>query len=138
MKVPHDIESKEVLRTLLEKRFAEFNRKSPSVNGRRYPRELQELVRRGKKCGITYSELQRLTGMSATAITSAIRKVKDTVSSPKRLEVIGTTTKQQSDTNVFTIRLPSGVCIELSKAELLTPTLLITLAKLEVHHVASR
>jgi hypothetical protein len=125
------------LRDLIKNRFAEFNRHSSPTRGRKYPPELRELVCRGGAAGIRKSDLRRLTGMSETAITTALIKAKAKLPIPRRLEVVGLPVESQPKPIPLIIRLPSGVTIELAHQEMLTAALLGALSSMEVNHVAS-
>ncbi len=126
------------LETLIKNRFAEFNRHSSATRGRKYPPALRELVCEGSTAGISPSDLRRLTGMSQTAIKCTLAKAKVKPAAPRRLEVVGSCAEPQKTLNLFVVRLPSGVTIELTDAAMLTPALLRSLAALEVDHAASR
>lgn len=127
----------------LKSSFAEFNRTSSPSKGRRYPQNLQTLVRQASEAGVALSTLVELTGASSTALsrwcTSAkVRPARRQIKGPKarRLEVIGSNVERRGPAVV--VRLPSGVAIELGDAVALNDVLLASLATLGGLHVASR
>ncbi len=126
------------LETRIKSRFAEFNHHSSPTRGRKYPPALRDLVCEGNAAGIRPIDLRRLTGMSQTAIKCTLAKAKSKPAAPRRLEVVGSPAEPQKAWNPLVVRLPSGVTIELTDAAMLTPTLLLSLAGLEVDHAASR
>ena len=135
------------LRTLIKRRFADFNRHSSPSRGRKYPAELRDLVKQGAAAGIRQIELIDLTGMSQAAIKYAVDNPKPMVAkkkrglalAPLRLEVVEPANHLQfQEPRSLVVRLPSGVTIELANAEALTVSLLTILARLEVDHATSR
>ena len=129
------------VRSQIKDRFAEFNRKSSASKGRKYPADLRDLVRQGAKSGIKPKELERLSGMSSTAIKTALAAATTPVIppvAPRRLQVVGEASDHEQGARPLVVRLPSGVTIELASEAALTTALLLTLARLEVNHAASR
>ena len=146
MKLAVNNPSLDSLRALIKDRFADFNRSSKPSRGRKYPVELRELIREGHLTGIPPRDLEELSGMSLTAIKGAValKTRRQVVSAPpipkapRRLEVVGSAADSRPLSSSVMIRLPSGVTIDLGDPSGLTPALLVTLANLEVPHVASR
>jgi len=131
------------IRSQIKDRFAEFNRKSSRSKGRRYPADLRELVRQGAMSGIKPKDLERLSGMSSTAIkrAQAVTPIAGAAKPlpPRRLQVVDAVREQRQQVAApLLVRLPSGVTIEMAGEAALTQTLLHTLASLEVKHAASR
>jgi hypothetical protein len=135
MRLATSVQTPDDLQSLIKSRFQEFNRRSSPSTGRRYPNDLRELVQRGIAAGIRPGELKRLTGMSQSAIRSALSKAKP--EKPRRLEVVGLPPIQQASSSLI-IRLPSGISIELPDASMLTSVLVAAQNSLEVNHAASR
>ena len=126
------------LEARIKNRFAEFNRHSSASRGRKYPPALRELLCEGSAGGISPIELQRLTGVSDSAVRSILAKAKAKPVASRRLEVVASLAEPQRVLKALVVRLPSGVTIELTDATMLTPALLRSLAGLEVDHAASR
>ena len=123
--------------------FAEFNRTSSPSKGRRYPADLQALVRKASAEGVELSTLGKLTGVSSTALARWCKAAQPLTSrrqpkaaQPRRLEVVGSDTDQRGRPVV--IRLPSGVSIELGDGAALGGELLAALATLGGGHATSR
>ncbi len=123
------------LETVIKSRFAEFNRRSSPSQGRRYPSDLRDLLCQGSLSGLSNSELRRLSGMSPTSIKATLANVKPVCA--RRLEVIPSAPLEEAARIPLTIRLSSGVRIEIPEVGMLTAELLINLSKLEVSHAAS-
>lgn len=128
----------------IKARFAEFNKSSLPSQGRKYPNELQALVKQALSEGAEPATLCRLTGVSSTAISRWRTKAKSAkaprsskLAAPRRLEVVGSGADGKVRAAVV-IRLPSGVTIELGAQATLTGDLLASLANLEASHAASR
>lgn len=146
MKLAIDSQSLDDLRVQIKARFADFNRSSMASKGRKYPADLRQLVRQGHLAGIRQKDLSILSGMSRTSIRGALAaKLPAGVSpgpakppAPRRLKVVGPVGDNVRAPSPLIVRLPSGVTIELASDKLLTETLLVTLARLEVDNVASR
>ena len=129
------------IRSQIKDRFAEFNRKSSPSKGRKYPADLRDMVRRAARSGIKPKELEKLSGMSSTAVKLAIGVVATPITAPvaaRRLQVVPGANYHQQVSRPLLIRLPSGVTVELAGEAALTSTLLHALACLEVTHAASR
>ena len=141
------------LETKIQTRFAKFNQKVPPAKGRRYPKELRELVKQGRVHGLSAEKICQLTGISkSTAIrlctvaskASAKRSEKIAVNSspkggvivPRRLEVVGFPPDMRLAIPVV-VRFTSGVTIELYDTNLLTADLLKNLQTLGVTHASS-
>lgn len=123
--------------------FAQFNRSIPPSKGRRYPVELQILVRQALVEGLKLSDLSRLTGTSVSVMrrwiksgNSDLKQASDKNAQPRRLEVVGADFRKPQDLTV--VRLPSGVSIELPGQASLSRDFLTALAALEVTHASSR
>jgi transposase-like protein len=143
MKLVSSQRSDDLLATI-KVRFAEFNKSSLPSQGRKYPSELQTLVKQALSEGAEPSMLCRLTGVSSTAISrwrtktksaKAPRSIKPTA--PRRLEVVGDGANGKVRAAVV-IRLPSGVTIELGAQATLSGDLLASLATLEASHATAR
>lgn len=123
----------------VKRQFAEFNKNIPRRKGRQYPPGLKGLARRALQQGISPPELHRLTGMSNASIHRLATATEPVAlaapKSPKRLEVVGESLAT-GEPQGATIRLPSGVSIELSDVTALGG-LLPSLIALEVNHAAS-
>lgn len=137
MKLVHAPNSDQ-LQNEIRKRYAEFNCSRPPSKGRRYPRELKELVRHGCSQGLKVATLRRLTGLSSSAIK---RWHKEGIGAsappaPRRLAVTDSS-PLPSLVCAVVVRLPSGVTIELSDSCALNRDLLAGLAALEVRHATS-
>jgi hypothetical protein len=139
MRLAASVQSSDDLQILIKNRFSEFNRRSAPSRGRKYPTELRELVCRGIAAGIRLVDMKQLTGMSVTAIRFALAKAKPEKSlKPRRLEVVGLPAEMRPPSSPVIVRLPSGVCLELSDASMLSSALLHSLASLDVNHATSR
>jgi len=138
MKIVTKIRPFDDIVTLIKTRFLEFNRKSSPSKGRKYPADLRELISKGAAAGISQSELRRLSGMSKTAIANAMQGAIKKPLTVRRLEIVGSTAGCPVKLSPLVVRLPSGITIELSDAQMLTATLVSTLANLEVNHATSR
>lgn len=106
------------VREKLQVAFAEFNRQSRRSKGRRYPPQLQKMVREAAAAGLSKSELMKLTGMSDSAMryavgqTPAKAKPQARTASVRRLEVVSAASEPLGESSKLTIRLPSGVVIQ--------------------------
>jgi hypothetical protein len=146
MKLAVNNQSLDSLRILIKERFADFNRGSSPSRGRKYPVELRELVCQGSLTGIPPGDLEKLSGMSSTAVKRAMAlkasrhpgSARPKPEAPRRLEVVGAVAAGRQPASAVMIRLPSGVTIDLGDPSGLTTALLGTLAYLEAPHVASR
>ena len=122
--------------------FAEFNGSSSPSKGRKYPEELQSLVRQAYSEGVELSTLGHLTAASKTALA---RWCKATEVAParhptkplkaRRLEVVRPDVDKR--TSSIVVRLPSGVSIEFADGAALGADLLTSLATLGGGHAAS-
>lgn len=139
MRLAASVQSPDDLQVLIQNRFSEFNRRSSPSRGRRYPAELRELVCRGIAVGIRLVDMKQLTGMSLSAIRSAVAQAKPGKPlKPRRLEVVGLPAEMRPPSSPVIVRLQSGVSLELPDASMLSPALLHSLASLQVNHAASR
>jgi hypothetical protein len=127
----------------LKARFTEFNRSSSPSQGRKYPVELQALVRQASSEGIELSTLGQLTGASPTALARWCKAAEVAparrLTKPlkvRRLEVVRPDVDKR--TSSIVVRLPSGVSIEFADGAVLGADLLTSLATLGGSHAASR
>lgn len=137
MKLAPNHQSLDELQILLKNRFLEFNQQHPRLRGRRYPPELRELICQGRSAGLRQVDIQRLTGMSLTAIKHALKEAKRRVVAPRRLEVVAKPDEHCQTPRTLTVRLPSGVTIELADVKMLTVTLLASLSSLEASNATT-
>ena len=140
MKVIRSLPGADIHREI-EHRFTAFNQRVPSSKGRRYPRELVDLVCQAAAGGTRPAELSRLTG-AATSVVSGWIKAARPSAAPRRLEVVkshgAATAEAKPVATPIVVRLPSGIVVEFFDSEALTATLLTRLSRLEVAHAASR
>ena len=123
------------LETVIKSRFAEFNRRSSPSQGRRYPSDLRDLLCQGSLSGLSNSDLRRLSGMSPTSIKATLANAKPVRA--RRLEVIPAAAPETKSGTPLTIRLCSGVSIEIPDVGMLTVELLANLSNLEAGHASS-
>ncbi len=121
----------------IKRRFTEFNRSGPPSQGRRYPRELKELICQAGVQGVKPAILVRLTGLSTSAVTRWLATAAPAPVAARRLAVVDTSPPREVIAPII-VRLPSGVTLELSDGRSLNSELLAALNTLEVRHAASR
>ena len=128
------------LQSEIKKRFADFNKGSSPSKGRRYPRELKELVCTAGAQGLEPVTICRLTGLSSSAAKRWLAGGGPASFVPRRLAVVDTRagSRRLSSAAVVVVRLPSGITIEMSDSRALSADLLAALSSLEVRHAASR
>jgi hypothetical protein len=131
------------LQTKIKSRFAEFNRSSSPSKGRRYPEELQKLVRQALEDGVGPTVVRDLTGISSTALQRWSKAAKPArarrltkPSAPRRLAVVRDVAGKRRSPIV--VRLPSGVSIEFGDGTDLNADLLTTLGRLGVARATTR
>lgn len=146
MKLAPNGPSQQSIRAKIQEKFAEFNQTIPSSQGRRYPADLRELIRRGYSAGVSITDLSRLSGMSRSAVDFVVKdRSKPNRPAARRLQVVDrefieveTEPERATTPSPMVIKLPSGLSLELSDSRALTVDLLHMLMRVGGVHAASR
>lgn len=144
-------QSQDLLRDKIQKSFAEFNRRSSPSRGRRYTSDLRNLVCQARQAGLSLVEIQRLSGMSKSAVGFALGKTaiaskhQDTRPIVRQLKVVpsdGGNLRTEDHVKSYrpkiVVRLPSGACLEFDDACCLSSELLVVLMGKGLADAASR
>ena len=121
----------------IRQRFAEFNSSHPLTPGRRYPKDLKELICNASANGLKLHVLCRLTGISKGVIKQWLSLGVPAAAAPRRIAVVEAS-PLVTKASLIIIRLPSQVTIELVDCQSLTSGLLSALCAIEVRDAASR